>query len=79
MISREVGLIVPVTSLRYWVLGLPEPNSSFVDTQDGFGQSGWVNEYKQMQLVGINNLPHKMIVMNDQVKLKLIVDHWNLQ
>jgi len=78
-INQQLGMFVPVKSLRYWVVGLPEPSHSYKDTDAGFNQSGWLNEYKQMQSVNDNGaMPHKMMVMNNQVKLKLIIDHWIL-
>lgn len=78
-INQQLGMFVPVRSLRYWVVGLPEPSRSYKDTDVGFDQAGWLSEYKQMQLVGDGAMPHKMMVMNKQVKLKLIIDHWALQ
>lgn len=78
-INQQLGLFVPVHSLRYWVIGLPEPSRKFEETSHGFKQAGWHSEYKEMQRISNETImPHKMTVMNDQVKLKLIVDHWNL-
>ena len=78
-INQQLGVFVPVQSLRYWVVGLPEPSSAYQDTDAGFNQDGWLNEYKQMQAVNSEIMPHKMTVMNNQVKLKLIIDRWVLQ
>lgn len=78
-INQQLGMFVPVRSLRYWVVGLPEPSRPYKDTDVGFNQAGWLNEFKQMQSVGDGAMPHKMTVMNNQVKLKLIIDHWILQ
>lgn len=77
-INQQLGMFVPVQSLRYWVIGLPEPNSDFVETATGFKQAGWLIEYKQMQNVQANTMPYKLNVTNEQVKLKLIVDQWLL-
>ncbi|TAK60421.1 MAG: outer membrane lipoprotein LolB [Methylobacter sp.] len=78
-INQQLGMFVPVHSLRYWVVGLPEPSNSYTDIGVGFNQSGWLSEYKQMQLVNNDGaMPHKMTVMNNQVKLKLIIDRWVL-
>lgn len=78
-INQHLGMFVPVRSLRYWVVGLPEPSHSYKDTDVGFNQAGWLSEYKQMQVVKDNGaMPFKMMVMNNQVKLKLIIDHWVL-
>ncbi|CAA9889573.1 Outer-membrane lipoprotein LolB [Candidatus Methylobacter favarea] len=77
-INQQLGMFVPVQSMRYWVIGLPEPSSSFKEIHDGFKQAGWLNEYKQMQLANNEIMPRKMTVMNAQVKLKLIIDKWIL-
>ncbi|MDP2904237.1 MAG: lipoprotein insertase outer membrane protein LolB [Methylovulum sp.] len=75
-VSQQVGITVPVQSLRYWVLGLPEPTQVFEENGSGFKQSGWQVEYKQMQPVDNQAMPRKITVMNEQVKLKLIIDQW---
>ena len=77
-INQQLGMFVPLHSLRYWVVGLPEPSKAFETTAAGFNQAGWVNEYKQMQLANNEAMPRKMTVMNEQVKVKLIIDHWIL-
>ena len=77
-INQQLGMFVPVNSLRYWVVGLPEPTSAFVETATGFTQSGWLIEYKQMQSVDNQSMPRKIAVTNEQVKLKLVIDQWVL-
>jgi len=77
-INQQLGMFVPLHSLRYWVVGLPEPSRAFEETAAGFKQAGWLNEYKQMQLANKEAMPRKMTVMNEQVKVKLIIDHWIL-
>jgi outer membrane lipoprotein LolB len=77
-INQQLGMFVPVRSLRYWVVGLPAPTSSFVETANGFSQAGWLIEYKQMERVDAQTMPHKITVTNEQVKLKLVIDQWVL-
>jgi outer membrane lipoprotein LolB len=77
-INQQLGMFVPVHSLRYWVVGLPEPTSKFVETAAGFTQSGWLIEYKQMQPIDNQSMPRKITVTNEQVKLKLFIDQWVL-
>jgi outer membrane lipoprotein LolB len=77
-INQQLGMFVPVHSLRYWVIGLPEPTSAFVETATGFKQAGWFIEYKQMQPVDEQSMPRKIMVTNERVKLKLIIDQWVL-
>ena len=77
-INQQLGMFVPVRSLRYWVVGLPEPTSAYVETATGFRQAGWFIEYKQMQPADDQSMPRKITVTNEQVKLKLVIDQWVL-
>ncbi len=77
-INQQLGMFVPIQSLRYWVIGLPEPTQAFTETPTGFKQAGWLIEYKQMQAVAKTTMPYKINVSNEQVKLKLIIDQWLL-
>lgn len=77
-INQQLGLFVPLQSLRFWVVGLPDSAQAFQETQDGFVQAGWLVEYKAMQKTGNQAMPQKIIVSKDRLKLKLIVDQWDL-
>lgn len=77
-ICQQLGLPVPIGSLRYWAVGLPEPGAVSQRTVDGFVQNGWLVAYKEMQQSRLGLMPHKMAVSNERVKLKLIVDLWEL-
>lgn len=77
-INQQLGLIVPLRSLRFWAVGLPESEKTFQETADGFVQNGWLIAYKEMLKTGIETMPHKMAVSNDHAKLKLIIDQWDL-
>lgn len=77
-INQQLGLFVPLQSLRFWAVGLPESGQAFQETADGFVQNGWLIDYREMQKTGAEIMPHKMAVSNDHAKLKLIVDQWDL-
>ncbi len=77
-INQQLGIVVPLRSLRYWAIGVPEPDLDFQTTADGFFQSGWLIDYKEMVAAGNEVLPQKLTVTNRHVKLKLVVDQWNL-
>ena len=77
-INQQLGMFVPVRSLRYWVVGLPAPASAFVEIANGFSQAGWLIEYKQMEPVDNQSMPHKITITNERVKLKLVIDQWVL-
>lgn len=77
-INQQVGLSVPVNSLRYWVVGIPEKSQAVIAIDKGFEQVGWQNQYKTMQPVGKYVLPRNMTVTSETVKLKLFIDQWIL-
>ena len=78
LVSRQVGVDIPVSALKYWVLGLVEPEVEYGVLEKGFVQSGWNVSYQQMQVVGQNVMPRKIRVEQEDVKLKLIINHWDL-
>ena len=79
-IKQQLGLFVPIRSLRYWALGLPEPKQAFVEIGSGFEQAGWLVEYPQMQVVENQTVPRKITVTKPEskLKIKLIIDLWDL-
>ncbi|MDD5754991.1 MAG: lipoprotein insertase outer membrane protein LolB, partial [Methylococcales bacterium] len=77
-INQQVGLFVPVKSLRYWVVGVPEKSQDVTTIESGFEQAGWRNQYKSMQSVNAHILPRNMTVTKDSMKLKLFIDQWIL-
>ncbi len=77
-ISRQLGLEVPIHSLRFWAVGLPEADCEYQKTADGFVQNGWLIVYKEMQQAGKHLLPRKMTISKNNMRLKLIIDQWDL-
>lgn len=78
LIEARVGFPVPLTALRYWVLGLPEAGQYYEADAEGFRQSGWIVHYPQWMSVGADEMPRKITVQNADLKLKLIIDQWVL-
>ena len=77
-VSQQLGLFVPIQALRYWVVGLPQPDVKNIPIENGFSQVQWLVQYLQMQAVKADVMPRKMSVGNNQVKLKLFIDEWIL-
>lgn len=76
-LSEQVGLSVPVSALKYWVLGLVKPKTDYTIVEGGFIQLGWHVDYQKMMVTaGGGKLPRKIKVKQGDVKLKLIVDRW---
>jgi outer membrane lipoprotein LolB len=75
---------LPVLSLRYWVLGMPDPSADFTKTSDASGQlvtldqRGWHVEYREYAPVEGYSLPTQLTLQRDAVRIKLAVSDWTL-
>ncbi len=78
LIRQWLGVFVPVRDLSFWVLGLPEPEHAFEEIPDGFRQSGWNVLVLQSMQVSDMLMPHKIVITNKHIKLKLVIDQWEL-
>ena len=78
IVSNQVGVELPASSLKYWVLGLTEPGIDYVEFELGFMQRGWKVTYLEMQFNGYFELPRKIKVERGKARLKLIINQWNI-
>lgn len=74
-----LGFEIPILAFRHWVLGLPAPNQQFVYAPEGFKQQGWHISISKMNKVEKYNLPKKIQFSHEAVRLKLLVDQWQLR
>jgi len=85
MLRDRLGFVVPLSSLRYWIVGLPDPNHDHVPVYggsgslQGFQQSGWTLQFQRYMTVGDQVMPQKMAIQGPDVKLKLIADSWRVR
>lgn len=87
-LTRELyGWTLPLSGLRYWVLGAPAPGDDSTQREehrvlDNYGrltelhQAGWIVEYQQYQDLEPVALPEKISVSGHDLRLKLIVEEW---
>lgn len=78
VIAEQLGVAMPVNALKYWVLGVNDPEQDFTEQVGGFYQGGWLVRYREMQKVSKESLPRKMTVEKDKTRIKLIIDQWDL-
>jgi len=84
LLKQSVGWHVPVSGFKYWVRGLQEPGVDATNQQ--FDDKGLITEMQQadwnirikryMDVEGLD-LPAKIFMHNDHVKLKLIIQTWD--
>lgn len=83
LLYREFGWRVPVSSLRYWVLGLPAPGAAKREL-DGYGrlsrlyQNGWEIQFLNYESQGDIELPSKIFINNHRAKVRLVINQWQL-
>ncbi|HEX5056780.1 MAG TPA: lipoprotein insertase outer membrane protein LolB [Gammaproteobacteria bacterium] len=85
LILQQTGWVIPVNGMRRWMLGLPSglyPDESF--TLDDAGRidklrgGGWEIEYGRYGLYHGHQLPDRIRMQNEQVKIKLAVIDWEI-
>ena len=85
LLANAYGWRLPLSGLRYWVRGLPDPALAVDEISfDSLGrlgrlrQAGWRISYPNYQdLPGID-LPRTITVEGHGLSLKLVVDRWQL-
>ena len=83
LIHKLTGWKVPVTGLRYWLVGLPASQSSPKGhTWDNEGlllslqQDGWQIDYEAYGIYRMASLPNKLHLKRGDIKVKFLVNSW---
>ena len=84
-LRERYGWTIPVSSLRYWALGIPDPASP---ASAGFDESGRLNSLEQQNWRvsipqytdgGGQSMPRRVIAENSDMKVRLIIDSWTFR
>ncbi|HEU0223879.1 MAG TPA: lipoprotein insertase outer membrane protein LolB [Steroidobacteraceae bacterium] len=82
-ITREyVGAPLPLSELRYWLLGAPAPDSAFRETLGAdarlaaLEQAGWQVRFTRYGAAGGRVLPERLELIAGDVRLRLVVSGW---
>jgi outer membrane lipoprotein LolB len=83
-LTREIlGWDLPLAGLRHWVVGRADPDSEVMaqsrderDRLTSLTQDGWRISY--LEYAGNSALPAKLALAYEDLKLRLIVDRWDL-
>lgn len=84
LLDRQFGWRLPVSGLRYWLVGLPSPASNNQLTLDHAGrleklrQDGWQVDFKRYTRVDGVELPGKLFVTHPEMQVRLVVDRWDV-
>jgi outer membrane lipoprotein LolB len=84
LLFRETGWKLPVAGMHDWLRGLPVaqlPAQTGWDAQGrlySLQQDGWSIDYGRYQRVAEYQLPERMQLERDAIRVKIVVDHWQL-
>lgn len=82
-LTSRLGFEPPLASLRYWILGVPDPNEPASETLDAhhllsrLTQMGWQIDYTGYVPVNSQPLPARLTLTSADVRVRVIVDRWS--
>ena len=74
----------PLTSFRYWIIGIPDPDQSLdykpndTDQLVSFGQRGWSVSIKSYMFVEGKYLPKQIMANKENTEIRIVIDSWFL-
>ncbi len=85
LLLRELGWSVPVSVLRYWILGRPAPGFPLVElrlNEEGLAgrltQAGWRVTYTRYRDAGSGRLPAKIKLRREALRVRVVLSDWRL-
>ena len=76
------GWTIPVDSLRYWVLGIPDPRVPAetelddIDHLKRLEQRGWGVDFDRYREAGGQQMPARLVAASSETTVRLIIDKW---
>ncbi len=84
-LSARLGFDVPIASLRYWVLGVPDPAQPAEERLDAaqqrlasLVQDGWQIDYNEYTSAAGEIVPARITLQREAVRVRLLVEDWQL-
>lgn len=81
-LQLRYGWTIPVESLRFWALGIPDPGQpAHMDFGEGgtvtrIAQAGWTVEIPQYREGGGQLMPRRITAVNGDSRVRLVIDNW---
>jgi outer membrane lipoprotein LolB len=78
------GTMLPVGEMRYWLIGVPAPGVRHEEARDAdrrlaeLGQSGWRVRYERYGTVGAYELPTRVEMSTEGLRLRVVVSDWRM-
>jgi outer membrane lipoprotein LolB len=84
LLRRRLGTDLPLAELRYWMLGVPSPGRPASVAEGAVAplrvieQAGWRIGYDTFTAAGGVTLPERFTATQGDVRLKVVVDDWQV-
>ncbi len=81
-LQRALGVRLPVRGLRWWALGLPDPEHPYQLWLDEHGRAArivqleWELEYPDYRAAGALDLPRRIDARNGDTRVIVLADRW---
>jgi outer membrane lipoprotein LolB len=85
-LEQQLGFVLPVESLRYWMLGVPDPREVVEERVaadsarlDSLRQKGWTVTFKNYAPVSGADyeLPQRIEVDRESLRVRLVIEGWS--
>jgi outer membrane lipoprotein LolB len=83
-LQERLGFELPLDTLRYWLLGVPDPGTAFdmarndQDRARQLTQAGWTVNFDSYMAVNGDWLPSRVVLSREGVRVRIAVDHWGM-
>lgn len=84
LLTEQLGLRLPVSNLYYWVRDLAVPGLPAQKRYDNrnhlvtLQQGGWHINYNSFVNVNGIDLPNRIVMVNPELNIKLVIKQWNI-
>jgi outer membrane lipoprotein LolB len=81
--NGKIRWTIPVTSLQFWALGIPDPSMPGITRMGDDGmpseieQGAWQVTIEQYRESGGQPMPRKIVAVNADAKVRLVIDKWS--
>ncbi len=84
LLEQQVGWRLPVSSLYYWIRGLPVPTLSAKKQFNAnnqlalLAQDGWIIQYLDYNTVNQLDMPSKIVLTHPDITIKIVIKQWQI-
>ena len=75
LLQQVSGLALPVSGMRWWLRGLPDPSLPLTRSGESFTQSGWLISATDFRA---GTLPYKIELTRDDLRVRVMINEWSV-